>query len=175
MLGNETRYWLWAVLVLTSCGGCGERRQTVSTAVSHDGVAMTDLRLIEEHDGKISLDLRARSAQMQPRERAATLQHLEATFEVPEAGPVRLRADRGLLRERGERLEVQGSVEARLSDGARLRTGRAVYRVAARQLRFPGAVSAKSRRVEARGARARFDVGKQVLTLEGGVEARLWP
>lgn len=166
--------------VLAGCGlaACGaERVAAPLESTGGSGARLQGLTLWEERDLQPSLELRARSANFQPRTQLAVLQDLELRFELPEQdlrGGV-LTAARGRLDATTRLLSLEGGITLRDAQGRTLQSAAATYHLDSRRLEVPGQTLAKSARGTARAGRAVADLRGESLVLEGGVDAEVVP
>jgi hypothetical protein len=144
---------------------------------------LAGLRLLEERDGRLALDLRARSAEIQPDGKEGLFRDLEVRFDLADSDNrsniklrgVKLTAAWGRMHEGGDRLEVGGRVRARDAEGRTVVAEAATYDHRARTLRIPGAAVATSARGKARGGKAFVELGPERLSMEGAVEVEVLP
>ena len=167
-------------LCAVSCAG--EDRATL-LAEGPPGIRLKGIRLLEERDGRLALDLRARSAEIQPSGKEGLFRDLDVRFDLADPdspGNVKLRgvhltAAWGRMREGGDRLEVGGQVRVRDEGGRTLTSELATYDHRTRSLTFPGPAVATSARGRARGKKALVELGPERLSLEGSVEVEVLP
>ncbi|SHF24392.1 LPS export ABC transporter protein LptC [Desulfacinum infernum DSM 9756] len=149
-------------------GAPGERQ----TEVAGDSqMRLTDMEYTEVQEGREVWRLKAREAEYFDESKKTHLQGVHVELYLEDGRTVVLESREGELHAGTKDIELWGDVRAVVPQGYDLRTERAFYRHATRQVVSDTPVHATGPLVELEGARWRYDALERKAYVDGGVRA----
>lgn len=138
-------------------------------------VRIADVFYARNEGERLSLKVRADSAEYRENPRIATLEKIRARVYPKSGGEISVFSDSGQYDLDQEILTLPGGITAVTHDGLKIGAGKGSFNNKLKELVFESFLTVTGPNLYARGERLRIDTHSGKLTIENGIEADLTP
>jgi LPS export ABC transporter protein LptC len=142
---------------------------------SSSSLRITDLFYARTEGERLSLKVRADSAEYRENPRIANLENIRAQVYPKSGGEIRIFSDSGQYDLDREILSLPGDVTAITHDGLKIGSGKGSFNNKLKELVFESFLTVTGPNLYARGDLLKIDTHSGKLTIEHGIEADLTP